>query len=332
MLRFQRPELVYLFVFLLVLLGAYLVYLRWKQSVSRKMGDPSLIAQLTSGYSAARSYLKYILLFIAFGAGILAVMNPRKPEAGSVESRKGIDVAIALDVSRSMLATDLAPNRLERAKQFIRKLMEAMPNDRVALVFFAGKAYLQMPLTVDHGAAAMFVSSASTNSVPQQGTVIGEALDMGMNAFSLTDRRFKTIVLISDGEDHDEGAVSTARDLAEQGVMINTIGIGSPQGSTIPDPLSGGLKKDETGNNVISVLNEQTLREIAEETNGTYVRLEETDAAVSTVLNQLSNIERTAFEDMSLMNFRTYYMWLLAPMFLLMLIEIFIPERKKQVS
>jgi len=293
------------------------------------MGDARLVNALTAGFSPGLFTVKYILLFIAFAAGIIAVMNPRKPGAGSEESRKGIDVAIALDVSRSMLAEDLAPNRLERAKQFIKKLMEAMPDDRMALVLFAGKAYLQMPLTVDHGAASLFVSSASVESVPQQGTVIGEALEMSTNAFDPKDRRFKTIILISDGEDHDEGAVSAAKDLAEQGVMINTVGLGSPQGTTIPDPLTGGLKKDESGNTVISVLNEQVLRQLAEVTNGLYVRLEGTDDAVNAIQGQLANIERTAFGDISRMNFTTYYMWFVLLMFVLLLAEQLVPERKK---
>ncbi len=294
------------------------------------MGDRRLIDLLISGFSPPLQSLKYILLFIAFAAGIVAAMNPRKPGADTEESRKGIDVAIALDVSRSMLAEDLPPNRLERAKQFIRKLMEAMPDDRMALVLFAGKAYLQMPVTIDHGAASMFVSSASTASVPQQGTVIGEALEMSLNAFNEKEARFKTIILISDGEDHDEGAMSTARDLADQGVMINTVGLGSPQGTTIPDPVSGGLKKDESGMPVVSMLNEAMLRELAETTNGTYVKLEGTEDAVVAIRSQLANIERTAFADMSRMNFTTYYMWFVALMLLLLMLEQLIPEWRKK--
>ncbi len=328
MLHFQNRDLILISGLLILLVLLFLVFLQWKKRVRKKIGDEKLVSALTAGFSLRLSNLKYILLFLAFAAGIVAAMNPRKPGAASEETRKGIDVAIALDVSRSMLAADLAPNRLERAKQFIRKLMESMPDDRIALVLFAGKAYMQMPLTTDQGAAALFVSSASTESVPQQGTVIGEALEMSTNAFDPKDRRFKTIILISDGEDHDEGAVSTAKDLAEQGVMINTIGIGSPQGTTIQDPLSGGEKKDENGNTVISILNEQVLRELAEVTNGLYVKLEGTDDAVNAIQGQLANIERTAFGDVSQMNFTTYYMWLVALMLFLLVAEQFIPERK----
>ena len=330
MFHFGNKELLLLLVPLFLLLLAFLSNLIWKKKVRKRMGDEKLVRALSPGYSPARFNIRQALLLLAFAAGIIAAMNPRRPGGDVEETRKGIDVAIALDVSRSMLAEDLPPNRLERAKQFIRKLMDEMPDDRIALVLFAGKAYLQMPLTIDHGAAAMFVSSSSTASVPQQGTVIGEALEMSANAFDPREARFKTIILISDGEDHDEEASSVAGELADQGIMINTIGIGSPQGSTIPDPLTGGLKKDETGTPVVSMLNEAVLIELAKETNGTYVRLEGTDEAVSAIRGQLANIERTAFTDMSRMNFVTYYMWFALAMLVLLVVEPFIPETRKR--
>ena len=162
-------------------------------------------------YSSKLFSLKFGMLSIAFAAGVVMLMDLRKPGGTEGINRKGIDVVVALDVSKSMLAADLAPDRLERAKQLIGKLMTAMPNDRIGLVLFAGKAYLQMPLTTDHGAARMFVSSASPDAVPQQGTVISEALQRSANAFNAAERRFKTVILISDGEDHDVEAVNTAK-------------------------------------------------------------------------------------------------------------------------
>ncbi|HEV7780234.1 MAG TPA: VWA domain-containing protein, partial [Chitinophagaceae bacterium] len=274
-------------------------------------------------------FLKFLLVLIAFGLGVVAVMNPRQPGESEAVNRKGIDIAIALDVSKSMLAADLAPNRLERAKQFITRLMNEMPNDRIALVLFAGKAYLQMPMTVDHGAARLFVTSATPDVVPQQGTVISDALERSVAAFNIADKKFKTVVLISDGEDHDEDAVATAKKLSEQGVMINTVGIGSPEGSTIIDPATGDVKKDVSGNPVISKLNEEVLKEIAQETNGVYIRLQGSDAAVTMLTKQLSTIDPAAYTDLSQVNFKTYYMWLVAAMLILLLAENFIPERKK---
>ena len=298
----------------------------------KKIGDKKLVTLLINNFSSRRFAFKFILLLIAFSLGILAMMNLQKPGESDSSNRKGIDVAIALDVSKSMLATDILPNRLERAKQFISKLMSEMPNDRIALILFAGKAYLQMPLTADHGAAKMFVSSASPDAVPQQGTVISDALKMSAKVFNSAERKFKAVVLISDGEDHNEEAVQTAKELSLQGVMINTIGIGSSEGSSLTDPATGKIKKDVEGNTIISKLNEQPLKEISEQTNGIYIRLQSSDEAVGLLKQQLSQIETKAFSDVSQMNFTTYYIWFAAAMFFLLFAENFIAERKKVIA
>ena len=331
--QFQYKEYSWLFLAIAIAALLFVAVLAWKRKVTKRIGDKKLVQALTSNYSPKLFAIKFVLLAIAMAAGILAVMNPRQPGEGDDSStRKGIDVAIALDVSKSMLATDLAPDRLERAKQLISKLMNEMPDDRIALVLFAGKAYLQMPLTIDHGAAQLFVASASPDAVPQQGTVISDALNMSARVFNSEEKRYKAIVLISDGEDHDEEAVKTAKDLAGQGVMINTVGIGSPEGTTIPDASTGDVKKDETGNTVISKLNEEVLKQLANETNGLYVRLQSSDEAVAALKAQLSQIETKAYSDTSQMNFKTFYMWLAAAMLLLLLVENFIPERRKVIA
>ena len=332
MLQFQYKELIYLMAGLAVMGWLFFRLFRWKKNTTRKIGDPKLVNELTEGYSSSRFTLKFILIAIAFAFGVLAVMNLRNPGGQENISRKGIDVAIALDVSKSMLATDLAPNRLERAKQFIGKLLESMPDDRIAFIVFAGKAYMQMPLTIDHGAARLFVSSAGPATVPQQGTVLSDALRMSANVFSNTDRRYKAIVLITDGEDHDVTAIKTASELSRQGIMINTVGIGSPEGTTFTDPATGMIKTDETGATVVTKLNESGLQEMASETNGIYVRLESSDAAISTLKDHLSQIERKVFGDVSQMSFKTYYPWFVAVMFILLLAEQVMPERKRKKS
>lgn len=332
MFQFQHKEFIWLLTGIVVLAALFAGLLYWKKKVTGRIGDEKLVKALISNYSSYLFTSKFIVVSVAFTFGIIAVMNPRKPGDTEAVNRKGIDIAIALDVSKSMLAQDLAPNRLERAKQFINKLMNEMPDDRIALVVFAGKAYLQMPLTTDHGAAQLFVSSAGPDVVPQQGTVISDALSMSANAFNAADKKFKTVLLISDGEDHDEDAVATAKNLSEQGVMINTIGIGSPEGSTIPDPATGDVKKDDAGNTVISKLNEEVLKEIANETNGIYIRLQSSDEAVAALTKQLSQIDRKSFTDLSQVSFKTYFIWFAAAMFLLLLLENFIPERKKMVA
>ncbi len=329
--QFQHKEFIWLFTGIAILFIFFIGLMSWKKKVKKRIGDERLVNLLISNFSSKIFASKFILLSAAFSVGIIAAMNPRQPGASDNINRKGIDVVIALDVSKSMLATDIAPDRLERAKQFISKLINEMPDDRVALVLFAGKAYLQMPLTPDHNAAQMFVSTVTTDAVPQQGTMIREALKMSANVFNSNDRKFKAVILISDGEDHDEGAVITARSLAEHGVMINTVGMGSPDGSAIVDPATGQAKKDEAGNTVISKLNEDELKQIAKVTNGVYILLQSSDEAVSVLKGQLSQIDRKAFGDVSMMNFKNYFLWFAAAMFILLLFEQFIPERKKNI-
>lgn len=329
MFRFQYTQFVWIFMAIAVMALLFLLVIQWKKRVVKRIGDPDLVKQQMPDYSPLRFTIKFILLCLAFALGVLAVMNLRRPGGAETISRKGIDIAIALDMSNSMLATDLAPSRLERARQFIRTLLEELPDDRVALVIFAGKAYLQMPLTIDHGAAMLYVSSAGPHTLPQQGTVLHDALQVSAGAFNPEEKQYKAIVLISDGEDHDDKAAGLAADLAERGIMINCIGIGSPAGAPIKDPSTGELKKDETGNIVMSRLNEEGLKQIASATNGVYTRLQGSEEAVKLLKNHLSQIEKKAFGDLSQMSFTLYFMWFAAGMFLLLVLESLIPERKK---
>jgi Ca-activated chloride channel homolog len=331
-LQFQYREFILLFAGILLLVFFFISLLIWKRKVRKRIGDKKLIAALVASFSPWKFASKFIAASLAFALGVVAVMNPRKPGGADNITRKGIDVVVALDVSKSMLAADLAPTRLDRAKQLINKLMQAMPDNRIGLVLFAGKAYLQMPLTIDHSAAAMYVSAAMPDAIPQQGTVISDALTMSANSFYTADKRFKSVILISDGEDHDDKAIETSKEIAAQGIMVNAVGAGSPEGATITDPLTGENKKDELGNVVVSKLNEETLKQIAENTNGIYLHLQGSDEVVKELVNQLSQIEGKSLGDESLMNYKTWYMWFAGGMLGLLLIEFIISERKKRVS
>jgi Ca-activated chloride channel family protein len=330
--QFQYTEFLWLFSALVIFIGLFLLLLRWKKNTIRRIGDTNLVKQLIKNYSSRLFATKFIVFSLAFALGVAAVANLRKPGAADNIARKGIDVVIGLDVSRSMLATDITPNRLERAKQMILRLMNQMPNDRIGLVLFAGKAYLQMPLTVDHGAAAIFVSSASPDAIPTQGTVFSEALQMSARAFNTKEGRFKSVVLISDGEDHDEETLQTTADLAQQGVMVCTVGIGSPEGAQIPDSATNDFKRDAMGNIVISKLNEAILQQIAQKTNGIYVHFENGEQTVDALMKQLSQVESKTFVDVSLLNYKTYYMWFTMAMFLLLILEFILPERKRKLA
>ena len=330
--QFQYKEFLLLFAALVVFAMLFGFLLRWKKRTIKKIGDIRLVQQLIKNFSPQLFAGKFVLFSMAFALGIVAVANLRRPGSAENISRKGIDVVIALDVSKSMLATDLAPNRLERAKQMILKLMDQMPNDRIALVLFAGKAYMQMPLTIDHGAAAIFVSSATPDAIPAQGTVFSDALQMSARAFNTKEGRFKSVILISDGEDHDEEALKTAESISQQGIMVCTVGIGSPEGSQIPDNATNDYKRDAMGNIVISKLNEDELKQIAEKTNGIYVHFESSDQTINDLMQQLSQVEKKTFTDVSLLNYTTYYMWFAGLMFLLLILEFVLPERKRRFA
>ncbi len=328
--QFQYPQLVWLFLGILLLLVVFTGLQRWKKRSIKKMGEPALVRSLLHNFSQTRYIIKFVLILLAFAIGVTAVMNLRKPGGPDGVNRKGIDVIFALDVSKSMLANDLAPSRLERAKQLIYRLMKEMPNDRIGLILFAGKAYLQMPLTHDHASAQMFVASASPGAVPAQGTVIGDALKLSYEAFEASETRYKAVILLSDGEDHDPTALTQATDLATHGLMVNTVGIGSAQGAHITDATTGDIKKDEMGNPVITKLNEKELSDIARITNGIYVQLQSSDQAAKQIQAQLAQIEQKVAGDISLMSFQTYFWWFAGAMLLLLIGEIFIPERKKR--
>lgn len=327
--QFQYPEAFWLLLLVPVLLFLYIAYLSWRRRINKKIGDARLVAVLTKNHSPRKSYIKFGFFLFAFALGCVALANPRKPDDDSAEIRKGIDVVVAIDVSNSMLATDVAPSRLTLAQNLLTGLIDKMPNDRVGLIVFAGNAYTQMPLSTDHEAAKLFISTASPGAVPEQGTSINDALLQSDAAFEEGSQRFKTIVLVTDGETHDEGALLTAQRLAKQGVMINSVGLGSASGATILDTTTNSPKKDEDGNVVISKLNENFLQQLAQTTNGTYVHLDAVSPAIATLLDQYKNVDRKALADTSGMSYESFYWWLLLPVFLLLLTELFIPDRRK---
>ena len=244
--------------------------------------------------------------------------------------RKGVDVMLVLDVSKSMLARDIKPSRLERAKQFLLRLTDQLQNDRIGLILFAGRAYLQMPLTSDHGAARMYIQDASPDVVPTQGTVIAEALAMANTAFNSKERKYKSIVLISDGEDHDPDALKVAKQLAADGVMINTVGIGTPDGSPIEDPATGELNKDQDGHTVMSKLNEAELQGLSDATNGRYLRLDNLDDALITMTQQLDNAEKKSMNDAEFIDYKSYFQWFLGAAFWVLLAEFLLSERRRK--
>ena len=330
MIHFQYIEYLIALAALPVIIFFYLSIVKWKKNTAKKIGDPSLIKELTAQYSPKKFFTKFILFSLAFTLCAVAVAGLVKPDGTQKVNLKGTDIMIALDVSKSMLAEDIKPSRLERAKQVISRIIENSPQDRVGLVIFAGRAYLQMPMTVDHAAAKMYLSSASPDDVPSQGTVISQALKMCFAAFNPKEKTYKSIVLISDGEDHDDDALKVAKQLAEQGIMINTIGIGSAQGAPIMDSETGQYKTDLQGQTVISKLNQEELADIAKAGNGTYQLYSNTNEIADNIKKSLSGISQKAtVSDSSFAVFKQYYQYILAAAFVLLLIEFFVSEKRK---
>lgn len=328
MFQFQHIEYLAGLIVIPLMILLYIFLLSWKKKTIKKIGDPALVNQLTRDYSPFKFSVKFILFTAAFAIGVIALANPRMPKGSTTVNRSGIDVMIALDVSKSMLAADIKPDRLERAKQVLARLIDQLSEDRIGIVVFAGRAYLQMPLTTDHAAAKMYLSSATPDVVPTQGTVIGDALKMCFAAFNTKEKKYKAIILISDGEDHDENAVKLSKSLAAEGVMINTIGIGSPEGSMIIDPETNEVKRDQAGNPVTTRLNETELKSIAENGNGIYQLFTNTDDVVSKLQTQLKGMGQKPITENSLVNFRNFFPWLLGLVLLILLAEFFISEIK----
>lgn len=333
MLHFQYIEYFMALLAVPLMILFYLQLKKWKERTAKKIGDPALVKELTGQFSPKRFLTKFILFVCAFAFCVFAVAGLVTPNSSQKISRKGTDIMIALDVSKSMLAQDIQPSRLERAKQVVSKIIDNSPDDKIGLVIFAGRAYLQMPLTVDHEAAKMYLQSASPDDVPTQGTVISDALKMCYAAFNPNDKTFKSVLLISDGEDHDNEAIKVTKQLAKNGIMVNTIGIGSPQGAPILDPTTGQYKKDDKGETVISKLNQQELNDIAKAGNGIYQLYTNTDAVAANVKNQLANIGKEAStSDSSYISFKQYFQYFLAAAFILLLIEFFLGEKKKRAK
>lgn len=330
--QFQYPEAFWLLALVPVLALLYFLYLQWRKKAARQLGEPALVAALTRNHSPQKALLKFGLFALAFALGCFTLANPRRPDEASAEVRKGIDVVIALDVSNSMLATDVQPTRLRKAQDLLVSAINKMPNDRIGLVVFAGSAYTQMPLSTDHEAAKLFVTTASPGMVPEQGTAIADALLQSNAAFEEGSGRFKTIILVTDGETHDEEALPTVQELAKKGVMVNAIGIGSPEGSLIVDSETGQPKTDENGQPVISRLNEELLQALAQTTNGVYIRLNDVASAVTILQNQYKDVDKKALVDTSALNYESFYWWFLLPVFLLLVTELFLPDRKKVVE
>lgn len=308
--------------------------IKWKKKTASALGDRKLINRLLRFYSAKNFRWKFYLTCLALLLGVIAAAGLRKQSIRASETTAGIDLIFVLDVSKSMLSQDIKPTRLDRAKQLINNLAEHLQNNRIGLVVFAGQAILQMPLTDDIGALNMYLPNVNTDMIPIQGTAVGTALEVADNALNPREKKHKAIILITDGETHDKASEAAAKKLYGDGVTVIAVGIGTPKGAPIFDPITQQDKKDKNGNIVISKLNEKELKKIAEVTHGSYMLLDNDRKAIQTIIAKVDSMEKklVVTGKVGSRNFLYFFPYLIALVLIILVVELFIPERKHSMT
>lgn len=330
MLKFEHPEALYLLFLLVPLAGIFAWFMYGRRQAIRRMGMEDIVEKLMPMKPTYKHPVKFGLVFLATTSLIIALANPQLGKGYEKVKRSGVDLVIALDISRSMLAEDVKPSRLEQARQFISRLTEELAGDRVALIIFAGNSYLQMPLTSDYVAAKTFLKTINTGLAPTQGTAIGEAIRMADESFDQGDPQFKVVLVISDGENHEGDALEAAEEVAAKNVVIYTMGVGTPKGGPIPEIRGGQVdyKRDQAGSIVLSKLNETMLQQVAATGNGEYFRMRPGSGLVDEVMDRLARVEKKDFEERVFTDYEDQFQWFLAIAVLLITLDFFITERK----
>lgn len=331
MLRFANPEILWGLLIVPLFILLFLAVTRWKKKAFGALGDKRVVEMMVPRVSFSRPWLKFILFIAAYSMLIIGTSDPQIGSKMEEEKKKGADLMILLDVSNSMLSQDMAPNRLENAKRAIAQLIDNLHNDRIGIIVFAGEPYVQLPMTTDYSAAKLFLNTINTGMVPTQGTAIGAAIDMGMKSFDFKDGTGKAMIIITDGENHEDDAVAAAKNAAEKDVMVNVIGMGSEKGSPIPIFQNGkqvGFHTDSAGNTVISKLNEDMCKEITAAGQGVYVRATDANAGLNIVMGQIAKVQRKTYDSKSFKNFEDRFQFFLGFAFILLMVEFFISNRK----
>lgn len=324
MIRFGNEHMLYGFILVPVLVLLYLAAHYRRRRRLNLLVESSLHHRLWPMASSGRRVWKFILTFTAFCFIVIAMADPQVGSKLEQADQKGIDMVIAFDVSRSMLAQDLQPDRLENAKRAVLRLTNRLEGDRLGLVVFAGKAYKQLPLTNDYAIAKMFIRNLSTQTVPTQGTAIGEALRKAIDSFDQQANNNQTIIIISDGENHEKDPLPLAREAAEKGIIVHTIGMGSPQGAPIPisnQPGTGRYLKDNDGNTVISQLDQQMLESIANEGNGKFILANNIRSGVNAIYDELKKLEAGKYESRTFSEYESQFRYPLTIAIVLLIIE-----------
>lgn len=331
MYQIEEPIYFYLFFIIPAMLVVFLLVFWWKKRTQRKFSDTYLLQKLAPNTSTFKATLKLIILFIGIAFLIISLANPKMGTKIQTVKREGVDIVFALDISKSMLAEDIAPNRLEKAKQIIAKIIDKLGSDRVGIIVYAGNSYPLLPITTDHAAANMFLQNANPDMVSSQGTAINEALELAKTFYNNDEQTNRFLIIISDGEDHQEETKQVAQNLANSGVKIYTIGVGTQSGGPIPIRLNNsmiGYKKDNKGETVITQRKPEILQGIADASNGQYIDGNITEKPVQIMADIIANAEKNEFETKQFADYKDQFQWFLSLGLLFLLIDIFLFEKK----
>jgi Ca-activated chloride channel family protein len=331
MYKIEEPIYFYLLAIIPAMLVLFLLVLWWKKRTQRKFSDVSLLKKLAPNSSTFKSTLKLIILLLGVAFLIISLTNPKMGTKLKTIKREGVDVVFALDVSKSMLAEDIAPNRLEKAKQIISKTIDELGSDRVGIIIYAGNSYPLLPITTDHAAANMFLQNANPDMVSSQGTAINDALELAKTYYNNDDQTNRFLIIISDGEDHQEETKQVAQNLANEGVKIYTVGVGTERGGPIPMRLNGamiGYKKDRKGETIITKRVPEVLQGIADASDGKYIDGNITDNPVNKIAEIIGNAEKNEFETKQFSDYKDQFQWFLAIGLLFLIIDVLLFDKK----
>ena len=328
MIHFAQAQYLLLILLIPFFFVIQAVVLKLRQRRIRRFGDEELVRQLMPSYSKAKTWVRVTIFSIGFFFFAIGLSRPQIGAKLKEHETKGAEIMIVLDVSNSMLAEDYSPNRLERAKLAISRLVDKLHDDRIGLIVFAGNSFVQLPITTDYVSAKMFMNSISTESVPVQGTAIGEAINTALRSFSAQSEKSRAIIVITDGENHEDDPVAAATQAAEMGVCVFTIGVGSPEGK--PIPMDGELMKDRDGNIVVTRLDEKVLQEVAAAGNGLYVRAGNSEFGLNPIIDDIMKMDDEKYNSIVFEEYDEQFMYFLAIALVFFVIEMLVGDRRSR--